>query len=190
MPRHWFPKSYADWVARIRVPSGFLLVVAFAVFSQPDATSLLAGIPVSLAGLALRAWASGHLLKDQRLSESGPYAFTRNPLYLGTLLVACGLVIDGRSATLAIIFVVVFLFVYLPVIELEEQHLSQLFGTYDAYARRVPKLIGLRRASPAVKHRFALRTYLDNREYQALMGFLLGLAFLVAKWLWLAPAAV
>jgi protein-S-isoprenylcysteine O-methyltransferase Ste14 len=181
MTSPWFPKAYADWVARVRVPSGFLLVVTFAIFSRPNAESFVIGIPVSFLGLALRAWASGHLLKDRCLAESGPYAFTRNPLYLGTLLVACGLVIAGRSATLAIVFAIVFLFVYLPVIELEEQHLSELFAAYEDYARRVPKLIGLRRAESPVKYRFALKTYLDNREYQALMGFLLGLGFLVAK---------
>ena len=188
MPSHWFPKAYADWVARVRVPSGFLLVVAFGIFSQPSAGSLSVGIPVSFAGLALRAWASGHLLKDQRLAESGPYAFTRNPLYIGTLLVSCGLVIDGRSWVLAITFAIVFLFVYLPVIELEEQHLRDIFWAYEEYARRVPKLIGLRRGPPRVKLPFAVKTYLDNREYQALLGFLLGLAFLIAKWLWFAPA--
>jgi protein-S-isoprenylcysteine O-methyltransferase Ste14 len=189
MPRHLFSKPYADRVARIRVPSGFLLVVAFALFSQPDAASFRIGIPVSFAGLALRAWASGHLLKDERLAESGPYAFTRNPLYLGTLFVACGLVIAGRSWILAAVFALVFLFVYLPVIELEEQHLRDLFAGYEEYARRVPKLIGLRRAAPPARVRFALRTYLYNREYQALLGFLLGLAFLIAKWLWIAAAA-
>jgi protein-S-isoprenylcysteine O-methyltransferase Ste14 len=184
MPSYWFPKPYADWVARLRVPSGFLLVVTFAVFSEPDAGSFAIGVPLSLLGLALRGWASGHLLKDRRLAESGPYAFTRNPLYLGTLLVACGLVIAGRSVTLAIVFASVFLLVYLPVIELEEQHLSDLFATYEDYARRVPKLIGLRRGAPQSTGRFDFKTYLANREYQALLGFVVGLGFLVAKWLW------
>jgi protein-S-isoprenylcysteine O-methyltransferase Ste14 len=185
MPSNWFPKAYADWVARVRVPFGFLLAVTFAIFSQPDARSFLIGIPVSFLGLALRAWASGHLMKDRRLAESGPYAFTRNPLYLGTLLVACGLVIAGRSVTLAVVFAVVFLFVYLPVIELEEQHLSDLFADYEDYTRRVPKLIGLRTEAPKRTDPFDFKMYLANREYQALLGFLLGLGFLVAKWrLW------
>ena len=189
MSGYWFPKAYADRVARIRVPSGFILVATFAVFSRPNARSLLAGIPVSVSGLALRAWASGHLLKDQRLATTGPYAFSRNPLYLGTLLVACGLVVDGRSWILAAVFAAVFFFVYLPVIELEEQHLSELFASYHEYARRVPKLVGLRRGASPAQYRFSLRTYTDNREYQALLGFLLGLAFLIAMWLWLPPAA-
>src|SRR4051794_17258035 len=117
-PRYWFPKGYADQVARMRVPSGFLLALTFAWLSKPTETSLLTGVPVSIGGLLLRAWAAGHLAKNQQLAQHGPYAFTRNPLYIGTLLVAFGLVIAGRSAWMAAIFGAVFVFVYLPVIEL------------------------------------------------------------------------
>ncbi|HXC64947.1 MAG TPA: methyltransferase, partial [bacterium] len=92
-----FPKPYADTVARLRVPSGFLLVAVFAWFSQPTAQWLAVGVPISLAGLALRAWAAGCLAKNQQLATGGPYAHTRNPLYLGTLLVAAGLVIASHS---------------------------------------------------------------------------------------------
>ncbi len=138
MPR--FPKRYADTVARLRVPSGFLLVAVFAWFSRPTARSLAAGLPVSLLGLALRAWAAGCLAKNQRLSTEGPYAYTRNPLYLGTLLVAAGLVVASRSAGLGILFAAVFLLVYLPVIQNEEQHLRNLFPEYAGYAAHVPAL--------------------------------------------------
>src|ERR1022692_3592176 len=125
-----FPKPYADAVARLRVPRGFLIVAVFAWFSHPDALSLAIGIPISLLGLALRAWAAGSLAKNQRLATGGPYAYTRNPLYIGTLLVAAGLVIACRSLGLGALFAAVFLFVYLPVIQLEEQHLRRLFPEY------------------------------------------------------------
>ncbi len=183
MHRYWFPKRYADQVARMRVPSGFLLVAAFAWFSHPSRASLLAGVPVSLLGLMLRAWSAGHLAKNQQLAQSGPYAFTRNPLYLGTLLVACGLVIAGRGIPLAITFGLVFVFVYLPVIELEEQHLRSLFPDYETYAQRVPKLVGFSKRS-AAGNRFAMSRYRKNREYEALAGYLAGLAFLIGKFLW------
>lgn len=99
MPRrHWFPKPYADAVARLRVPAGFVMLAAFAWFSHPTARTLLFGIPLSLDGLALRAWAAGHLAKNQRLAQSGPYAATRNPLYLGSLITALGLAAAGNSA--------------------------------------------------------------------------------------------
>src|SRR5216683_6813897 len=109
-----FPKPYADFVARLRVPSGFLLAAAFVWFAQPSVQSLVYGLPISVAGLMLRAWAAGHLAKNQRLATSGPYAYTRNPLYLGTLLVAAGLVVASRSWTLGILFALVFILVYLP----------------------------------------------------------------------------
>src|ERR1051325_9576781 len=95
-----FPKPYADAVARLRVAAGFLLVVLFAWFSQPTFASLAAGVPVSLLGLTLRAWAAGCLVKDRRLATSGTYAHLRNPLYVGTLAVAAGLVIASRSVGL------------------------------------------------------------------------------------------
>ena len=114
-----FPKPYADVVARLRVPSGFLIVAVFAWFSQPTAQSLEIGLPISLVGLVLRAWAAGCLAKNQQLATSGPYAYTRNPLYLGTLVVAAGLSVAARSWGLGILFAAVFLFVYLPVIQNE-----------------------------------------------------------------------
>src|SRR5205085_7118354 len=113
-----FPKPYADRVARWRVATGFVLVAAFAWFSQPDFNSLLIGLPVSVLGLLLRGWATGHLEKNIRLAESGPYAYVRNPLYVGTLLVAAGLVVAARQWALALIFTTVFLLVFLPVIVL------------------------------------------------------------------------
>jgi len=175
-----FPKPYADVVARLRVASGFVLVAAFAWFSQPDARSLALGLPVSALGLLLRAWATGHLEKNIRLAESGPYAYVRNPLYLGTLLVAAGLAIASRHWLLAALFAVVFLLIYLPVIELEEQHLRELFGNFAAYAKRVPPLWPtLRAAKSDQPFRWAL--YIRNREYQALLGFLAGTSLLLVK---------
>lgn len=175
-----FPKPYADFVARLRVPCGFLLVAAFAWFSHPDARSLAYGLPVSILGLALRGWAAGHLAKNQDLAMSGPYAFTRNPLYLGTLVVAAGLAIGSRSAGLAILFAAVFLLVYLPVIELEQQHLRNLFPAYAAYAARVPMLRP--RLAPAGPVRgFHWRLYLKNREYEAAAGFVAGALLLIWK---------
>ncbi len=178
-----FPKRYADAVARLRVPSGFLLVAAFAWLSRPSAASMAVGLPVSVLGLWLRGWAAGHLEKNMRLAESGPYAWVRNPLYLGTLLVAAGLVASSRRWELAIVFGVVFLFVYLPVIELEEQHLRRLFPEYEEYARRVPKLAP-RRPREAPGGRFRWKVYRKNQEYQALIGFLAGAAWLVWRMVW------
>lgn len=175
--RYWFPKPYADRVARLRVPSGFLLVLMFAGLAKPTAESLAWGLPISLAGLLLRAWAAGHLAKNQNLATGGPYAWTRNPLYLGTLIVAAGLVIAASQWLLAVIFAAVFAFVYLPVIELEEQHLRELFPEYKSYAERVPVLLPRPPASSDGAG-FRWNLYRRNEEYQALLGFLAGAGFL------------
>ncbi len=184
MGRPWFPKPYADRVARLRVPFGFLLAFTFGWLSHPSAGSLLAGFPVSIAGLALRAWAAGHLAKDSVLARSGPYRHTRNPLYIGTLLVACGLVIASRNLLLAAIFGAIFLLVYLPAIELEEQHLRELFPDYQNFAASVPALWPRFLPSANNERPFQPSLYLKNREYQASLGFLAGAAYLIGR-LWL-----
>ena len=177
-----FPKPYADAVARLRVPSGFLIVAVFAWFSHPTASSLEFGLPVSLLGLALRAWAAGCLAKNRQLATGGPYAYTRNPLYLGTLLVAAGLAIASRSLGLGALFAAVFVLVYLPVIQNESEYLHVLFPDYPAYAAAVPLLLPRltpHRSKNPNPFRFAL--YLKNQEYNAGAGFAAGLLFLLWK---------
>ena len=177
-----FPKAYADCVARLRVTGGFVLAAAFAWFSRPTVESLVWGFPLSLAGLALRGWAAGCLAKDQELATGGPYAHTRNPLYLGTLLVAAGLAAGSRSVGLAALFAAVFALVYLPAIQLEEQHLTNLFPRYAHYAARVPMIWPRPRPAIAAQRRvFNWRLYWKNREYQAAAGYAVGICFLVWK---------
>lgn len=181
--KHWFPKRYADAVAKLRVTAGFVMVAAFAWFSHPTASSLAIGFPISLAGLALRAWAAGHLAKNQRLAISGPYSFTRNPLYLGTLIAAMGLAVAARSPGLAILFATLFALVYLPAIELEEQHLLKILPGYSDFAARVPLLVP-RWPKDYGPDDFTWALYRKNREYEATLGWLAGAAFLIAKSLW------
>jgi protein-S-isoprenylcysteine O-methyltransferase Ste14 len=180
MRKHWFPKPYADAVAKLRVPAGFVMVAAFAWFSHPDFTSLGIGLPLSACGLALRAWAAGHLAKNRRLATSGPYSFTRNPLYLGTLITALGLAGAARSIGLGLLFAGLFALVYLPAIELEEQHLAAILPGYSAFAERVPLLVPRwpRQFGP---DRFSGALYRKNREYEALLGWLAGVALLMIK---------
>ena len=180
----FFPKPYADAVARLRVPSGFLIVIVFGWFSRPTPQSMAIGVPLSLLGLALRAWAAGCLAKNRQLATGGPYAYTRNPLYIGTLLVAAGLAAASRSIGLAVLFTAVFLLVYLPVIQNEAQHLRKIFPEYAAYAERVPALVP--RIAPTRENNsnpFRTGLYLKNQEYQAGLGFLAGMLFLFWKML-------
>jgi len=155
-------------------------VAAFLWMSEPSTRSLAVGIPVSFVGLAIRGWAAGHLEKNTALTESGPYAWVRNPLYIGTLTVSAGLAIAARRWELGALFAVVFLLVYLPVVELEEQYLRELFPAFPAYESRVPKLLP-RAPSRAAGKTFQWKLYRHNREYQALLGFMAGVAVLLWK---------
>ena len=161
-----FPKPYADFVQRLRVPCGFLLLITFALLS------------LSIFGLILRGWASGHLAKDRQLATSGPYSYIRNPLYAGTLIVACGIVIASRSIILGLIFAGAFSLIYLPAIELEEQHLSEIFPHYALYARQIRRFLPIRRISGS-NRRFSWALYRRNEEYKAALGFLIALAWLL-----------
>lgn len=178
MRSYWFPKRYADGAARLRVPFGFVLVAAFAWLAEPTPASLAFGLPLAACGLLLRAWAAGHLSKNRELAMTGPYGYTRNPLYLGTLIVAFGLAAAARRAELALLFGAAFVLVYLPAIELEEQHLRKLFPAYADYAARVPLLVP-RWPRYGEKGTFRGALYRRNQEYQALAGFLAGAAWLV-----------
>ena len=177
-----FPKTYADRVQRLRVPAGFLLLGCFAWLAHPRLDSLLASLPIILAGLAIRAWAAGHLEKNRNLAESGPYAYTRNPLYLGSFIIALGFAVAGSNWILAVIFTAAFLLIYLPVMELEEQHLLKIFPSYLEYAARVPLLMP--KLGPQGSQVFRPAVFLKNEEYKAAVGVLTGLIVLVAK-LWL-----
>jgi protein-S-isoprenylcysteine O-methyltransferase Ste14 len=177
---YWFAKPYADFVAKLRVPCGFLLLVTFALLATPSLASISIGLPIAALGLTLRGWAAGHLAKNQNLATSGPYSYTRNPLYLGTLIVAGGIVVACRNWVLAGTFAAVFGLIYLPVIELEEQHLRNIFPNYFEYAGQVPRLLPLRRWTKNRTH-FSWALYFKNEEYKAFLGFLIAVGWLVLR---------
>src|SRR5215468_8575855 len=124
---------------RWRVPLGFACAALFLFFAQPTVGTLIVGAAVALPGLALRAWASGHLRKDEALATSGPYAYTRNPLYLGSAFLAAGFLVAGRSWIGGALVAVYFAVFYYAVVRSEESDIRERFGaTFDEYARRVP----------------------------------------------------
>lgn len=178
MNGYLFPKPYADFVQRLRVACGFLLLVAFAWLSRPSALSMSVGLPIAVLGLFLRGWAAGHLAKDRDLATSGPYAYIRNPLYAGTLTAALGIVIASRSIWLAIIFTAVFFLVYLPAVEQEEQHLREIFPSYEAYGSTVPRFLPAAKWNGPPKP-FSWGLYRKNEEYKAALGFLIATGWLI-----------
>jgi hypothetical protein len=172
----------ASWAARGRIPLGFGLGIAYLVFSQPSGRRLALGGAVALLGLALRAFAAGCLDKNSTLAVGGPYAYTRNPLYLGSFLMGLGFSIACGSWMLGGIFAVYFLLVYSLVMRREEGFLRQQFGeTHARYAARVPFFFPAFRTVPATEKAFRWERYRKNREYEAALGYLAAMVFLFLK---------
>ncbi len=177
------------WVQRWRVPLGFACAAVFVVLARPDRRSLTIGGAVALVGLLIRAWASGHIRKNARLAVSGPYAHTRNPLYLGSFILGLGFTVAASSSLLLLLilgglFASLFLGIYWPVMRVESATLAGMFGEeYRKYAAAVPLLFPRPtpyRAEDGADVRFDPSLYLRYREYRAALG-------LVVAWcvLWL-----
>jgi protein-S-isoprenylcysteine O-methyltransferase Ste14 len=170
-------KMMAEWsqiARRIRVPLGFLFAVLYFWLARPSWRSLILGAIVVVPGLLVRALASGHVRKNESLATTGPYAYTRNPLYLGSLLIGIGFAVAARSWWVGVVLVVLFFAIYLPVIRDEEVFLRQTFPEFEQYAGRVPRM--LPRLTPHSSDEsggsagFSLDLYLKHREYNALLG--------------------
>jgi protein-S-isoprenylcysteine O-methyltransferase Ste14 len=171
---------------RIRVPLGFLFGIVFLVFAEPSATVLIIGGSIAVAGILIRAWASGHIRKNQNLAVSGPYAFTRNPLYLGSFILGVGFTIAAGVWWLGIAFAVLFLGIYLPVMRVEAVDLTKLFGTeYEEYARQVPLFFPRPTAYQASAAKFDMSLYMRYREYRAALGLVFALLVLTLKTIFL-----
>lgn len=180
--------SWARVATRSRVPLGFLFAAAYFWWAKPTWASLATGAIVVALGIVLRALASGHIRKNAELATTGPYAYTRNPLYLGSVLIALGFVAAARNVWIAAGALAMFLFIYVPVIKAEEAYLRSAFPGYVAYAERVPRL--LPRLWPyrnggamAGGRNFSSELYLRHREYNAALGSILMIGALVLKML-------
>lgn len=170
------------FLQRIRIPLGFLFAIVFLVFAKPTPLTLAIGGGIALIGLAIRAWASGHIRKASVLAVTGPYAYTRNPLYLGSLILGIGFTIVAGDWWLAIIFFLLFIGIYSPVMRVEAEDMRRIFGEdFDDYKSNVPLLIP--RFTPWKKTggKFDYQLYLRYREYRAAIGAIGAVAVLAAK---------
>jgi protein-S-isoprenylcysteine O-methyltransferase Ste14 len=177
-----------DWgriAKRIRVPLGFLFAAFFLLLARPRWWSLAAGSAVALAGVAIRALSSGHVKKNEELATSGPYAYTRNPLYLGSIVIAAGFALAALRWEIALALVGMFAAIYVPVIRGEEQFLTRHFADYPAYCAQVPRLLPRLRAGQQGRTRFSAELYRKHREYNALLGTLALIAALAVR-IWMA----
>ena len=169
---------------RWRVPLGFLCGTLFLIFARPRPLTLIIGGLLALPGLGLRAWASGHLRKNDALATTGPYAYTRNPLYLGSFIMGLGFTIAAGQPLLALAFAILFLGIYVPVMRVESATLTELFGKkYRRYAEAVPLFFPRPWAYLAggSDKKFDIGLYKRYREYQAALGFAIAWALLALK---------
>jgi len=167
------PGRWSSIARRIRVPLGFAFAALYLWLARPTPAFMAISLILVIPGIWLRAYASGYVQKNTELTVTGPYAFTRNPLYLGSMLIAFGFALASRSIWIALILAALFAIIYVPVIRSEEAFLRSQFSAFDAYAASVPRL--LPRLSPArsgsgERGAFSPNLYRKHREYNALMG--------------------
>jgi protein-S-isoprenylcysteine O-methyltransferase Ste14 len=173
MPAAESRATAARRIARLRVPLGFVFGVAAVALSHPSASSLLLGGIVGACGEVVRIWAAGHLEKGREVTRSGPYRWTRHPLYAGSSIMGVGLAIASRSAIVSVLVLGYLAVTIGAAIRTEEAHLSRKFGgEYDAYRHGT--------AAP-VARRFSAARAIRNREYRAALGFAVVLAILALR---------
>jgi protein-S-isoprenylcysteine O-methyltransferase Ste14 len=174
---------------QLRLRTVWLIVIPFFWFSTPTAPTLVAGAALAALGLLVRGWSAGTIHKDRELTTSGPYAFTRNPLYLGSFFIGVGVSLAGGHWIWLAVFMLFYLAVYSRTMAGEAKHLSELFPErYAEYAERVPAFIP--RLTPYRSTRgqtagFRWAQYRRNREWEASLGAAAAFALLAAKAVWL-----
>jgi protein-S-isoprenylcysteine O-methyltransferase Ste14 len=170
---------------RVRVPLGFGFAVLYFWLARPTFRLLAVGTIAIVPGLLIRALASGHVRKNEALATTGPYAYTRNPLYLGSLLIGIGFAVASRSWWIGVALVAMFFAVYVPVIRDEEAFLRQKFPEFEQYTQRVPRMFpAIAPASGSQVGAFCFALYMKHREYNALLGAAAMMAGLIVKMLW------
>jgi len=171
---------------RIRLKGAWLLVLPFIWFATPTLQTLAIGGVISALGLLVRTMSAGFIHKDDTLTTTGPYAHTRNPLYLGSFLLGLGVTIAGANWLFVALFLVFFGTVYTASIKDEAAHLADLYGEkYEAYAAKVPMFLPrptpYRGSGVDSRPEFSAAQWRKNREYEALLGTVAGFAALAVR---------
>lgn len=176
-------------LTRLRLKAVWLLILPFLVFASPTWSLLSIGALVAVVGLVIRGWAAGTIHKQKQLTTSGPYAFTRNPLYLGSFLIGLGVTVAGGHWIWPTLFLVFFVGIYSRTMAREAARLTELYGErYRAYARAVPaflpRLTPYRPEAGGQTAGFRTEQYRRNREWEAFLGGVAAFVFLAAKAWW------
>ncbi len=187
MPETAGKTLYQRIAKRIRVPMGFAFAAVYLGLAHPTVLSMALSLLLVVPGVWLRAYASGYVRKNTELTTTGPYAHTRNPLYLGSILIAFGFAAAASSWIIFVLLATLFAAIYIPTIQGEEQFLRATFPTFDAYAAAVPRLFPRLTPAPTAAERgsFSRTLYLHHREYNALVGSI-AIYLALALRLWLA----
>jgi protein-S-isoprenylcysteine O-methyltransferase Ste14 len=170
------------WVQRFRVPLGFAVAGLYLFLARPNPLTLGIGAAVAFVGVLIRAWAAGHIVKNDRLATTGPYAHTRNPLYFGSFLIACGFALIA-SRWFLLVVIAFWVIVYGPTIRREREHVSALYpDAYAEWARHVPSFVPRplpwREGNVGERTSFSLDLYLRHREWQAGLAYVMAMAWL------------
>ncbi len=193
--------SWQQVARRLRVPLGFATAAVFLLFARPSLHWVLLSLYLVMPGLLLRGYAAGYVKKNAELTRTGPYAYTRNPLYLGSMLIAFGFALAAGRVWLGVLLLGLFLAIYWPTILAEEAFLREVFPQFDAYAAAVPRLLprltparfGVSAGGPAQMSlpeaaRFSPERYRGHREYNSLMGAIALYVALLLRWWWMHRA--
>jgi protein-S-isoprenylcysteine O-methyltransferase Ste14 len=160
-------------IARLRVTIGFISAIVVLWLAHPTARSLAVGATIAVLGEAVRVWAAGHLEKGREVTMSGPYAFTRHPLYMGSVIIGIGLAVAAASLVVAGLVLAYLAITLTAAIATEEAHLTEKFGAaYPAYREG---------RAGAERRRFSLARAIRNREYRAVAGLVGVIAILAWK---------
>ena len=175
--------NYSLLAKRIRLPLGFILGGAYLVFARPTPLTLAVGAAIGFVGLLVRAWASGHIMKNDRLATSGPYAHTRNPLYFGSFLIGAGFAVAAHPALLLVV-IAFWVLVYMPTMERERTNIRRRFpDAYASYEANVPAFVPRatpwREAGRATEPApFSFDLYMRHGEWKAALVYVLAIAWL------------
>lgn len=178
------PKAAWTWsriARRIRVPLGFLFAAFYIWRARPIWLTILVGLLVACLGLVLRALAAGQVKKDRELTTTGPYAYVRNPLYLGSILLGIGFAVAARDFWIFLFLIVYFALIYVPVIQGEQKYLRSQFPAYADYTRSVPSLLPRTLWFAGMTNGFSRELYFRHREYNSLLGAAAIVVVLIAK---------
>jgi protein-S-isoprenylcysteine O-methyltransferase Ste14 len=175
-------QEWGKTAQKIRVPAAIVIGLGFLVLMHPSVHSLWIGGVVAFAGALTRIWAAGHIEKGRSLAQGGPYALTRNPLYLGSLLMAVGVLLAGQGYWLLVPLAIFYLAIYYPVMKAEERELLQVYGDpYRDYARKVPIFFPGFGAASRTSTPFLWSLVLKNGEHRTLAWFLIAEIFLILR---------